>query len=110
MINTRFCNDKTGHFTLLQKKADDYFKGNTKEASTLKEVKKIIEEHRGFIMAPFCSMEHEGGKCADKLKAETNGGDVLGVKFENPETPKKGQKCIICGKEAKHIVYIAKSY
>src|SRR3989338_1193507 len=98
------------HEKLLKKRADEYFKGNTKEASTLKEVKKIIEEHRGFIMAPFCSMEHEGEKCADKLKAETQGGDVLGVKFENAEAPKKGQKCIICGKEAKHIVYIAKSY
>ncbi|MFH1439733.1 MAG: proline--tRNA ligase [Candidatus Woesearchaeota archaeon] len=95
---------------LLKKRADEYFKGNTKDADNLKDVKKIIEEHRGFIRVPWCSTESDGEKCAETLKAETIGGYVSGTKFENPEKPKKGQKCIICGRPAEHIVYIAKSY
>jgi len=93
----------------IRKRADAYFKDNTKEADTLDRVKKIIEEHRGFIKAPFCSVEKDGEKCADTLKAETKGGNVCGTPLDNPETP-KNKKCIVCGKKAKHIVYIAKSY
>lgn len=93
----------------IKKRADAYFKGNTKSADTLEEVKKIIEEHRGFIKAPFCSVEKDGEECADTLKAETRGGNVCGTPLEKPETP-KNKKCVVCKKKAKHIVYIAKSY
>jgi prolyl-tRNA synthetase len=96
--------------SLLKKRADEYFKGNTKDADNLNDVKKIIDTHKGFIRVPWCSVEKEGEECVDILKAETLGGVVSGTKFESPEQPKKGQKCIICGKEAKHIVYVAKSY
>jgi prolyl-tRNA synthetase len=94
----------------LKERADEYFKGNTKSAEKLDEVKKIIEEHRGFIKVPWCSIDKEGEECADILKADTTGGVISGTKFENPEKPKNGQKCVVCGKEAKHIVYVAKSY
>ena len=94
----------------LKNRADEYFKGNTKDADSLEKIKKIIEEHRGFIKVPWCSTEKEGEECADILKADTQGGVVSGTKFESPEKPKKGQKCAICGKPAKHIVYVAKSY
>lgn len=92
----------------IKERADEYFKGNTKEANTLAEVKSIIEKHRGFVKAPFCSIDSDGEKCADILKEKTNGGKVSGVKFINPEKPEG--KCIICSKKAKHVVYIAKSY
>ena len=95
---------------MLKKRADEYFKGNTKDADSLDKVKKIIEEHRGFIRVPWCSTENDGEKCADVLKAETLGGNVSGTKFEKPEKVKNGQKCVVCGKPAKHIVYVAKSY
>ena len=93
----------------IRKRADAYFKGNTTSADTLKDVKKIIEKHRGFIKAPFCSVEKDGEKCADTLKAETQGGNVCGVPLEKAEKP-KGKKCLVCGKDAQHIVFIAKSY
>jgi len=94
----------------MKKRSDEYFKDNTKDAKTLDEVKKIIEKHRGFIRIPFCSIESDGEACAEKLKAETMGGNVSGVKYENPETVKANDKCVVCGKKAKHIVYVAKSY
>lgn len=94
----------------IEERALAYFKDNTKEANSLEEVKKIIKDYRGFIKVPFCSVDFNGEECADILKAETMGGCVSGVRFKKPEKPAKDQKCIICGKKAKHIVYVAKSY
>ena len=74
------------------------------------EVKKIIKEYRGFIKVPFCSVEEDGEKCADILKAETEGGDVCGTLYPKEEKLTSNQKCIICNKKAKHLVYVAKSY
>lgn len=96
--------------TALWKKADDYFKDNIKDAACLAEVKNIIETHKGFIRAPFCSTDYEGENCAEILKAETIGCYVSGTRLDNPEKASEGQKCIVCKKPAKHIVYIAKSY
>ena len=46
----------------------------------------------------------------DILKAETKGGDICGTLYPKEEKLSSAQKCIICNKEAKHIVYVAKSY
>jgi len=89
----------------IKDRAKKYFKNNTKSASSLKEVKKILNEHRGFVKAPFCSME-KGHPCAEKLKEETTA-HVCGTPLK--ETKPKGSKCIVCKKTANHIAYIAKS-
>ncbi|HII15836.1 MAG TPA: proline--tRNA ligase [Nanoarchaeota archaeon] len=94
----------------LKARAEKYFANNTKDAKTLKELKDIIEKHRGFVRVPFCSTGMDGEKCADILKTETLGAVVCGTGFENPEKPKKGDKCVVCGKDARHIVYTAKTY
>ncbi|MFQ6089172.1 MAG: proline--tRNA ligase [Candidatus Methanofastidiosia archaeon] len=91
----------------LELRALEYFTENTKKAKDFEELKMIIEKHRGFVKVPFCSMELDGEECAEILKAETTA-DVCGTRFENPE-PTKGEGCIVCGKKAKHIVYVAKS-
>ncbi len=94
----------------IKKRADIYFKNNTREAKSLDELKKLIVEYRGFIKVPFCSIEKDGEKCADILKTETDGGNICGTLYPKEEKLKLSQKCIICNKEAKHIVYVAKSY
>ncbi len=94
----------------IKDKADKYFKNNTREADTLKELKKIIEEHKGFVKIPFCSVEKSGEKCADILKEETKGGNVCGTLYPKSEKPTTNQKCIICNKKSNNIVYVAKSY
>ncbi len=94
----------------IQKKADEYFENSTRKVSTFKEVKDVIKKYKGFIKAPFCSVEEDGEKCADKLKAETEGGYVCGTLYPKKEKPRSGQKCIVCNKKANHTVYIAKSY
>lgn len=91
----------------IKKRADEYFKENTKEAKTIKDVQKIIKTHRGFVKIPFCTNEIDGKKCAEILKAETGGADVCGVNYKEKETA--SGKCAVCEKPAREIVYVAKS-
>ncbi len=79
-----------------------------REAKTLEEVKKLAKEG-GFIKAPFCSIDEEGEECAKRLQELTTL-KVRGIPLEKEEKPEKGEKCIICGREAKFIVYLAKAY
>ena len=94
----------------IKDRADAYFKNNTREANSLKDVIEIIKKHRGFIKVPFCSVEMDGEKCADLLKSKTEGVDVCGTLYPQEEKAKATQKCIICDKKANYIVYVAKSY
>ncbi len=91
----------------IKKRAEKYFKENTKDAKTLKDVQKIIKNHRGFVKIPFCSNELDGKKCAETLKAETGGADVCGVNYNEKDTA--SGKCAVCEKTAREIVYVAKS-
>lgn len=93
----------------IKKKAGEYFKNNTADVKKYEDLKQKIEKHRGFVRAPFCSIDKAGEKCAEKLANETTA-MVCGVLAGNKEKPAKGDKCIICNKEAKELVYIAKSY
>ena len=94
----------------LQDRADSYLNDKVRESETLKDLIQIMKKHRGFIRIPFCSVDKDGEKCEEKLKAETQGARVCGTLYPIPEKVKHEQKCVVCNKEAKHIVYIAKSY
>lgn len=93
----------------IKERADLYFKDKIKSANSYNELKKIIKDYRGFVKVPFCSVKMDGAKCAEKLKQETTG-NVCGVLYPKEDKIKEGLNCVICGKEAKHIVYVAKSY
>ncbi|MFA5652384.1 MAG: proline--tRNA ligase [Candidatus Paceibacterota bacterium] len=90
----------------LIKKADILFNNKIKDAKNLREVKKIIDEG-GIARVEFCSVEKEGGKCATIIEKET-GAQIRGTKLDESQSPKG--KCVICGKKANKIVYIAKAY
>ncbi len=91
----------------IKQKAEEYFQHSTKPAETLDEIKHMIEKHRGFIKAPFCSMDWEGQECAEAIKAQTTA-VVCGTPLEE-EKPHGDARCAVCRKPAKHIAYIAKS-
>ncbi len=92
----------------LRERSREKLEKSIVNVKTLDELKEAIG--KGLIArAPFCSIEMDGYKCAQYIK-ENIGGEVRGIKFQEKETPEKGDKCIVCGKEAKYIVYIAKSY
>lgn len=91
----------------ITKKAETELKNSISEAKTLAEVKKILETKRGLVRVPWCSIDFDGQTCAEKLQADTSA-KVRGTLFG--KTERVSGKCIICGKPAKHIIYVAKSY
>ena len=99
--------------TLIDKKIEEkailYFKDKTKKTDSYNELKKMIKDYSGFVKIPFCSVDLDGEKCADKLKEETTA-NVSGTLYPKEDKIKQGQKCIICGEKANHIIYVAKSY
>lgn len=90
----------------LIKKADKIFEGRIKNVKNLKEIQKAIKEGT-IAKCEFCSVEKDGASCAEKIEKET-GAEVRGTKLDEKDKPKG--KCALCGKTAKHIVYVAKSY
>ena len=75
---------------------------HTKKVNTFDEFKKMINGN--WIIAPWCG----NPSCEEKIKEET-GAKITNIPFDlNKETPT--EKCVFCGKPAKHIVYFAKSY
>ncbi|MCL5011644.1 MAG: proline--tRNA ligase [Candidatus Marsarchaeota archaeon] len=92
----------------LLKRADDFFLDNTSKAYSLEELEKTIKEKGGFVMIPFCSVEIDGKECNEKLKERLHV-DVRGERFDVKENP-ENKKCVVCGKEAKHYVYVGKQY
>ena len=49
----------------------------------------------------------EGETCADEIKDRT-GGEIRGTRIDTEERP--DGVCVVCGKPATEVVYIARSY
>ncbi len=89
----------------LIKKADKIFDSKIKQTKNIEEIKKVIQEG-AIARCDFCSIDKEGTPCAEIIekKAEAK---VRGIKLTN-EKPKG--KCVICGKKATKVVYVARDY
>ena len=80
----------------LYNKAKKHLESLTFEARTREEVEKIMNEHPGFVKADWCG----DLECELKMK------EIKGTKSRcilEHEKPLTG-KCVMCGKEAKHLV------
>jgi len=86
----------------LFEKAKKFFNDHIFTVKDFKEFKKIIEDEKGFIRACWCGSEI----CEKKIKDETTA-TIRCIPFEKE---KVFSKCVFCGKEAKEVVYFAKSY
>lgn len=82
-------------------KASDALKNNTHEVRTYDELKKALKKG-GIIRTCWCGDR----KCEDKLKDDT-GAKIINIPFEQG---KVSCDCVVCGKKAKMLVNIAKSY
>jgi len=87
----------------LFKKAKKLLEDNITKTNNLKDMQKEIKNKK-IVLAPLCNKM----ECEDMLKFKTGGAKVLNILEEKKEKPKG--KCIICGKKAEYLVYIAKSY
>ncbi|MEM4554870.1 MAG: proline--tRNA ligase [Candidatus Anstonellaceae archaeon] len=90
----------------MKQKALSEFESRLSSASDLQNLKKLLEAGK-LVAVPFCTIGNEGKECALSLKESTTG-DVRGIRFGKKEKPEG--KCIICGKKADVLVYVAKQY
>ncbi len=90
----------------LKEKSENFFMNSVSEVHSIEEAKKQIEKGR-IVKTEFCSVLMTGYSCAEKIEKQLNA-SVRGTKLNEKEKPKG--KCIVCGKKAEKIVYIAKSY
>jgi len=90
----------------IKKKAQAEFDSKLSKAETMTVLASELEKGK-LVAAPFCSNDKDGEKCADAVKEKTSG-NVRGTRFDRHE--KAHGNCIVCGKKASAIVYIAKQY
>ncbi len=92
----------------LRKEADNLFVDKIKDAMNKKELKSVVDSGN-IARCGFCSIEKEGEKCAEVIEREITA-SVRGKKLDNEKTDSKTGKCVICGKKAASVVYVARSY
>ncbi len=73
------------------------------EAKNLEEMQQISAEKIGFIKAMWCG----DSNCEDEIKDKTKG---MGSRCILEKEKKITDKCVCCGKKAKHVVMWGKSY
>ncbi|MCK5624466.1 proline--tRNA ligase [Candidatus Pacearchaeota archaeon] len=92
--------------TQLKEKAEKFMKERVINSKTKKEMINVIKDKK-VARVNFCSTDKQGEKCAEIIEKEINA-EVRGTLANKKE--KATGKCIICGKPAKEVVYVGKSY
>jgi len=92
--------------TRLKEKAEEFMKGRIVNCKTKQDIKKAIKNKK-IARVNFCSTEKQGEKCAEIVEKEINA-EVRGTLANKKEKPTG--KCVICGKPAKEVVYVGRSY
>jgi prolyl-tRNA synthetase len=72
-------------------------------ATSLDQLKSLIDSKGGFVRAPWCGSQ----ECEVKVKDET-GADIRLLPFD--EHPAADARCAVCGEGAKELAYFARAY
>lgn len=88
--------------TALHEKARAMRDKKTFTVKTIDEFAKVVEETPGFIKAMWC-----GDRACEDMVKEKTGATARCMPFEQE---KVSDKCLCCGKDAKHMVYWGKAY
>ena len=86
----------------MYNKAKEFLDSHIYDETDINEMKKTMEEKAGFVRAMWCGDDD----CEEKIKEITGAGSRC-IPFEEKHL---SDKCICCGKEAKHMVIWGKSY
>jgi len=89
----------------LIKQADELFNNRIKDVKSIKDMKKVIGDGN-IARCGFCFVNINGEKCAEMVEKDV-GAKVRGEKLVKEEAI---GKCVVCGKKAGHVVYIARDY
>ena len=85
----------------MYEKACNHLSNHMSKVNNYDDFKEKLENVGGFVEAPWCG----DTECELKIKEDTTATSRC-ISDHQPN----GEKCICCGKEAKHNVYFAKSY
>jgi prolyl-tRNA synthetase len=91
----------------LLERARTFRDDNTRRVSTYDEFKDVIENQRGFVLAPWCG----NGDCELQVKADTKATiRVIPLAEDNTVIGASGGACVRCGAAASHEAYFARAY
>ena len=90
----------------LREEAESKFEGLVVDADSFGSIEDALDKGK-IARISFCTTEMEGLACDEEIKDRT-GGEVRGTRIDIEEKPEG--VCVVCGKVATEIVYIARSY
>ncbi|MBU5537049.1 MAG: proline--tRNA ligase [Candidatus Aenigmatarchaeota archaeon] len=90
--------------TDMYKKALSEFQKRLSEAKNMDDLRKILNEKGGLVKTEWCGKQD----CADNLKAESKGGEIIGVPYGVKE--KANSSCVWCNDKSRYIVYVGNTY
>lgn len=90
----------------MKKKSVEKFDSTITKANSMDGLASQLKEGR-LVAIPFCSMEKDGKPCGDAIKEKT-AGDVRGSRYDGKDNVEGN--CVVCGKKASAIVYVARQY
>jgi len=93
----------------LKEQAHNFFEESIITVNTYDDLKEVLKENK-MVRLPFCSTDMDGVPCAEELKADTKGAEVLGTRMDYSDKPEEDAVCIVCGKKAKEMVYVGKPW
>jgi prolyl-tRNA synthetase len=107
LINREGCSERIYFYLdqiqkLLFDKAKEIQDNNIIKVSNYEEMKVILKENGGFILADWCEKE----ECENSIKNDT-GADIRLVPFDKSDSE---NKCIYCNAHSKKTVIFAKAY
>ncbi|MBI5036077.1 proline--tRNA ligase [Candidatus Micrarchaeota archaeon] len=85
----------------LFNKAKSFVKANIHTARDFTDFKAILDERKGFVMSPWCG----DPRCEEAIKEETSATIRLIPFNDEPHG-----KCVMCGRDALHTAFFARSY
>lgn len=89
----------------MRKRAKEYFNKRVNRANNLEEARRIIEKTGGIVEVPWCG----NLDCGLNIEEES-GLRVLGSPLLDEKIDVKDKKCPICGRLAKNVLRLAKTY
>jgi len=117
-LGKRFSNLLEDIHSSLYNKAEKHLKESTVKASKLDELIKAVKNKK-LVKTEFCG----NSECEDLIKTKTDGAKIICIledehagktNIKSNITSQHGSKakgkCVICGKKASSVVYIARSY
>ena len=85
----------------LLQRAREFQAENTTEVKNYQELVQVMNDKRGFIIAPWCGST----ECEDRVKEDTTATIRVILRESEPDS-----SCVVCNKEGARRVYFAKAY